>query len=55
MADEELPANPARCRAAAAGLDDEGCDALRTLLAEHGIPWGAPRGHSPWTGAAHLS
>lgn len=41
--------------AAAAGLDDEACDALRALLAEHGIAWGAPRGHSAWTGAAHLS
>ena len=32
--------------AAAAGLDDEACDALRALLAAHGIAWGAPRGHS---------
>ena len=41
--------------AAAAGLDDEACDALRGLLAEHGIRWGHAHAHSPWTGAADLS
>ncbi len=41
--------------AAGAGLDDEACDALRGLLAEHGIRWGAPRGHSAWTGTTDLS
>jgi len=41
--------------AAAAGLDDEACDQLQGLLAEHGIPWGTPRRHSPWTGTPDLS
>ncbi|OJV79010.1 MAG: hypothetical protein BGO37_01315 [Cellulomonas sp. 73-92] len=41
--------------AAGAGLDDEASDALRALLAEHGIPWGSPRGHSAWTGAVDVS
>lgn len=41
--------------AAVAGLDDEACDQLQGLLAQQGIRWGVPRGHSPWTGATDLS
>ena len=35
--------------AAATGMDDDACDALRELLAEHRIRWGAGRDPGAWT------
>ena len=42
---------------AATGLDDDGCDALRELLAQTGIRWGTDRGRAAeaWTRRADVS